>query len=505
MLTNGVLKKNRYFLTLTFTVLLIAFIATLFVSETYYYLIAITIIACMGLAILFFILKSNVINVFLLLIGVCLTFNIEFSVASTFREGGLPSSAVVNQYLIYSIIFFFFIFRGGIVQNKLFNQLLFLLVAMSGVTLISLLFAENKIGAFYLFERHLFLIVLFVAIVRFSSVANYKYLIFGFSISIIIQLFISIIQNRTGQALGLYVLGEGYEPFRKGVAAAEQGVSGTLGHPGTLGLFLVFAYPILMTYLVRSYVNKEWKTFLFLFITNLSLFILVILTDARTSILLLIGSTLLIMLFYYIRYLKKQGLKRSNFLSHYFIVIFMPILIAILLFIIILSQQERFLYSDFIRQIYDRMNISNFSWDYIITGSFKNFIIGVGPNNYVDYLKYFGQGEFLYEHPVHNYYLLILAENGIFYLVAFILFFYYLLKKIVAMIIKLETKHYHIYIGAITSIIVMLLYNFTGWSFSHNQIQYFIFIQIALVVSLLIEEDRLFGIKNMDVAKKQSN
>ncbi|OHR74231.1 hypothetical protein HMPREF3291_04400 [Bacillus sp. HMSC76G11] len=502
MLTNGVLNKNGYLLTLTFTVLLMAFIATLLLSETYYYLIAIIIIACLGLTTLFIILKSNIINVLLLLIGVCLTFNIEFSIASTFREGGLPSSAVVNQYLIYSLIFFFFIFKGGIVHNKLFNQLLFLLVAMSGITLISLLFAENKIGAFYLLERHLFLLVLFVGIVRFSTVANYKYLIFGFSISIIFQLFISIIQNRTGQALGLYVLGESYEPFRKGVAAAEQGVSGTLGHPGSLGLFLVFAYPILMTYLIRSFVNKEWKTFLFLIVANLSLFVLVILTDARTSILLIIVSTILIMLFYYIRYLVKHRLKRSNFLSHYFIVMFLPIIIVFLLIIMIISQQERFLNSDFIRQFYDRMNISNFSWDYIITGSIKNFMIGVGPNNYVDYLKHFGQGEFLYEHPVHNYYLLIFSENGILYLISFLFFFFILLKKIVSMIKILESSYYHIYIGAIASTIVMLLYNFTGWSFSHNQIQYFIFIQLALVVSLIAEEDRLLGIKNMDVAKK---
>lgn len=490
------ISKKAYYYFSILTILFLGMFVSLVLDEKLYYLTSLVLFLSIIIVLIFFFVRKNITSTVFLLIGSLITFNIEVSVISTYREGGLPSSIVINQYLIYSLILLLLSMtcRKKPLVNKLYKYLLFISVMMLLITFVSSIFSKNYIGAFYQLERHIFTLILYISIVSVLSIKNYKYFIYGLSISIFFQLIISIIQNYTGQSLGLEFLGENPDPFRKGVIDSERGVSGTLGHPGTLGLFLSFSYPILLTYMIESYIRKEIKikNALFFLVILISIFVLTILTDSRTSMFLTAFSTMLVSAFYYIRFLKKHGLRNSNLFLHYIIVLLIPILFVLFATIFVINQEDRFLESDFIRQFHDRMNLNYFSW-IIITKSLKNFFIGVGPNNYVDYIGMFGKGEFLYEHPVHNYYLLIFAENGILYLILYLLFFIILLKKLVRMILSLKSSYFHIYIGTASSLFVMLLYNLTGWSFSHNQIYYLIFIQVSIVVRLLIEEDKCIG------------
>jgi hypothetical protein len=489
-----VISKKAYYYYTIFTILFLGIFISLYLDEKLYYLTSLVLFLSLTIVLIFLFFRKNITNTVFLLIGILITFNIEVSLISTYREGGLPSSIVINQYLIHSLILLFLLMtlKKKPLVNKLYKYLLFMLVMMLLITFVSTIFSKNIVGALYQLERHIFTLIIYISIVGILSIKNYKYFIYGLSVSIFLQFIISIVQNYTGQSLGLQFLGENPDPFRKGVIESERGVSGTLGHPGTLGLFLSFSYPILLTYIIESYLRKEIKNALFFLMIIISIIVLTILTSARTSMFLIAFSTMCVSGFYYIRFLKKHRLRNSNLIFHYIIVLFIPTLFILLTTIFLINQEQRFLESDFIRQFHDRMNMNYFSWN-IITKSFKNFFIGVGPNNYVDYLGMFGNGEFLYEHPVHNYYLLIFAENGVLYLILYLLFFIILLNKLVKMIFSLKSSYPHIYIGTASSFFVMLSYNLTGWSFSHNQIYYLIFIQVSIVVRLLIEEDKGIG------------
>lgn len=488
-------EKNSLIIILTITCLIaISFAITYLIYQSVTYLFIIIILILFLLFSVCLIIKLGLEFYLLLLLFLFMSFNIEVILTPNTHFGGLPGGFGVNQFLILTFLYFVFfmlrpkknIFSSDIPNvnvTKTIEMKYYYLFVFTGT--FSIFFADNIIASTYLFTRYITSIALIYSLIRADLRKIWIVATFGLGISVLLQLLIGLAQMITGENIGLKMLGENSEPFRKGVETIERGISGTLGHPSTLAMFtLLIGFWGLGLLDERNSLKKIHKASL-LTIMVLSTFT-IILTNARTSIIILVimGAIFIVTKLYIDNKFELNKIKVPIFLKVIFIFIFIIISASSIYYL----TQERFVSSDFIRQFNDRLNLTMFSFE-IINHNFSNNLFGVGLNNYVDELSKYGSGQFKYIHPVHNYFLLLWAEGGLFHSL------FYLLLNISIMVKMIEVIRNGDKGLAYKALVINLglgsifIYNLSDWAMSHNQM-FYIFI-VYFTVSLKIFSEYL--------------
>lgn len=297
-------------------------------------------------------------------------------------------------------------------------------------------------------------IIFSIAIIKIFNLDTFEAFAKGIAHTMTFQLMLGILQIIKGSSVGLSFLGESSDGFRVGVEGLEKGMSGTLGHPGTLGIFSIFSLCIIM----GCTKLKHKKIYVSVCILS------VMLTFARTSILLMFA----IFLGYYILKIYRKEIDFR--LTHKKIIIGTLIMLITIISVIIAKNQlititSRFVESDFSQQIINR-NAHKEVALYV----YKNRTNwAYGPNNYVlsvgkMFPAKFNKNEFYYRYPVHNLYMLYLVELGILGPILYCLLYF---GNIIRMLRKInENKKNYVVILIVMAIwaTCMMIYNFTGWS-----------------------------------------
>ncbi|MDF9475234.1 MULTISPECIES: O-antigen ligase [Bacillus cereus group] len=430
----------------------------------------------------------------LFLLFVTLAFNIELPLVSfqngysAQHPGGLRAALVINQFFL--IILFWLI--ASIKKNqkmstiqeinyrKSIELVLYIIFVITGI--ISLLFSYSKIAAVYPVERLLFMLILILLCSKIELTLLWDIFLKAMLVLVPVQFFIGFIQYLTGEPVGLRILGESKNPFRADTVFGlqERGMSGTLGHPGILGIFSTVLLPILLV----SFFNINKKRFvmrILLLITIVLNILTIMLTNARTSM--AIMAVLIILIFIGGMFIRRnRGLSNKNMILMICCLglIFLGVLYSMLDKLI-----ERFSGSDFLYQFEYRNGLGDLSMS-VLGESFKNFIIGVGPNNYTDVLSKMGTG-FAYTQPVHNMYLLMLVEGGIFHFLSYVGLIIAIIFKMLAVIKHGAYDYAFKALGVLSATLGMAVYNFTGWAMYNNQA--FIFFTVLCIFSMKIHSE----------------
>ncbi len=342
-------------------------------------------------------------------------------------------------------IFGFSIFRE-IKKSDLFLIVFFLL---SGVSLIK---AGNlSLGIYQQLKLFEFLILFFYLKNNFSKIFNLDCALKILFFSAIFQVILGIGQFSLQRDFGLKIFGESpLGPNIDGVAKITiSGVKmirayGTFPHPNILAAFLIFALFGFYVMFLRSKrdsfgKNLAWMSAFFIVVFGLFL------TFSRIAILSFSLFSLLIFLFLFF----KKGFygffrRRSFMLAAFFI---------ISVIVCLVFMQKEF-YSRFVKDALDPGINLRFFYNFISLSIVKeNPFLGVGEGNFVWNLKNH-QGtlraanliykidapeteitpykvpDWLYQ-PVHNIYLLIASENGIFAVLIFAVFLYLILWPVI--------------------------------------------------------------------------
>jgi hypothetical protein len=438
-----------------------------------------------------FIISNKKMFLYILLFGT-LAFNIEYPIITngngygydSIHVGGLRAAIVLNHFQI--IIIFIYVWNKYIATGKLtgknhdhFNlKLLFILLFFFSTAIISTIFSENILASLYVLLRYITFIFLALILLQNRLILNLKYMIYGLFILIPVETIISLIQYITDSYAGFRILGESYEPFRATslIDESEKGVSGTLFHPGIMGLFLSLTIPLQIYFFISNTVYGFKKTRILIFILTM---LLIILTSSRTSLFITLLAIGVLYLFYVIG---KKRFKKSNVLISLISII--PIVTLFFYTISKFGIIERFLNSDFIYQIFYRSNLNVLALT-IFSESPKNIIFGTGLNAYTDVISSRGTG-FAFEHPVHNFFLLMLTEGGLLHFISISILVLYIISILINSI-RLG-KQRELAFTLLVTIAISFIYCMFGWAMYHNQNMYFITIILILAYQLRYEK-----------------
>lgn len=345
-------------------------------------------------------------------------FFFPFSIINGVRIDYLAPTVYLTD--IFIILLFFVYFREIKIPK---NKKLYILFSLIILTIV---FALSPWIALYKLFKYVEILALFVIILK--SKLSAKLLLIIFALSTLLQLGISIIQVVYGQSIqGLfYFLGERYFTISTpGIAkVALQGKEilrayGTFSHPNSLSGFYLLLYTFILF-------EKKFDTFL-----KLKYFIL-----GLSSILIFVSfSKISISIFFIINVLYLFKNSTCKYCSAARII---GLLVISFLFISAKGDSE---------SIQKRISLIQDSIQ--IIGNYPFF--GVGFGNYIIAQSKFPIGySYYFLQPVHNIFLLFLAEIGI---PLFILIFYFIYKFVK----ELFTKH--------TAIVTPLLIVIIGTGF----------------------------------------
>ena len=275
-----------------------------------------------------------------------------------------------------------------------------------------------------------------------SKEINYIF-IYSLFAYLLIQLIIGFLQFSTGGDLGLQWLGESnllVSSINSSFISLNGGeylrAYGTFPHPNIYAGFLIAIYLFISKYLRL----KNYELISYIVLISLSL----LLTFSRLHILLFLIIVFIQVLYKY----REATLKRLGYFS------FSPALIL-----------DRFNISLSSNTIAERITLMKES----IVLIKENLVLGVGGGNFVKYLSNTirtGSNISLFQ-PVHNIFLLLIAEYGIlggFYFI-FLIFYtliyrnrlYYIFLSILVMILIGIFEHYLIYIPQGIIVLMMLI------------------------------------------------
>lgn len=284
--------------------------------------------------------------------------------------------------------------------------------------------------------------------------------------NVIIQLVICILQILKGNSLGLGFLGEGTVGEREGVDYSY--VTGTFIHPGPLSVFFMVCLSFFFPFVLQA--QKRSSITVWGFVLSL---VGLILTFSRTSLAIATGILVVEMI-----WLSASTIK----LSKKRILFFLMIVIGTL-FIFGSSISSRFqsLTSNTDDdQIVHRLDHDKLAWEYIQLKP----ILGYGLNNW-SFITHktpilttiSGKNiDFYYDNPVHNIYLYLWFEGGILLLIGFLFFVGYAIQ----ILIKKIKKGDGLELGALASIMGILIYGMTGWGlFNGSQLLYILFFVVC--------------------------
>ncbi|KKI93248.1 hypothetical protein WQ54_05275 [Bacillus sp. SA1-12] len=418
-----------------------------------------------------------------------LAFNIEYPIIAEglgfggTHVGGLRAAVVINhfQLIIFMIVVWNYFVKTEeltLEKDKDSLKMTVLWIFFFGTALLSTFLSENTFASLYVLLRYICLFFLAVILLKNRLQLNLTYMIYGLMILVPVETLISLIQYVTDSYAGFRILGESYEPFRATslIDESEKGVSGTLSHPGIMGLFLSLTIPLQVYFFLsdRKYSFKKMRFIIFLFTM-----VLIILTSSRTSLFITLFAIGVLFLFHVIG---QKRFKKSSVLIVLFSII--PVTGVFVYTLSKLGIVERFLNSDFIYQIFYRSDLNVLALS-IFGESAKNMIFGTGLNAYTDVISSRGTG-FAYEHPVHNFFILMLVEGGILHFLSIAI----LVLSILAILINSIRlgKQRLLAFTLLVTIGISFIYCMFGWAMYHNQNMYFMTIILILAYQLRYDE-----------------
>jgi O-antigen ligase len=268
------------------------------------------------------------------------------------------------------------------------------------ILLIGVLYAKNwQVGVYGIIK---FLEFFFLAYYFSKKIIKIKTVIFPLALSALFEGFLAIAQFLNKGSLGsiLYFLGErSFNGQTPGIANASVAGNlilrpyGTFSHPNVLAGFLLIVISLILF--------RKYKLNLFYGASLVIFSIALLVTLSRTAIL----------LFAIIIFLKTVLLYKEKLYQKKFLFSLLAIMIIILYFVFLSPFSLRFLESPLGDiSVTQRESLANAALAMFL----KNPLFGVGVNNFlVNLPSFLSQRTTLLIQPVHNIYLLILAETGI--------------------------------------------------------------------------------------------
>lgn len=362
--------------------------------------------------------------------------------------GGILIDYLVPTIFIQDILIFFvillWIFSGG--MKRLFSYKIELFgkteVQISFLFLFSLLISTfisaRFLPSFYAWLRIFLYFCLFIyTLVEINVEDNYFKILDILSISVFLVSLLSITQFlKQGSVFNNYlVLGE--QPYSAGVfGITKENVFGRsvvpayglFRHPNALGGYLAISLAWLFCFI------KKRKFYVISFVIGL---ISIIFTFSYTSWLALTAA-----IFFHLSFSKNPSKIKKYKKSAVFIVL------IIFLFSLLMPFMDKFkLNLESNRSISRRVNFTSASYGLIK----ENFLFGVGLNNFTVFVdKYnFDSSDIRFSQPVHNIFLLIFSESGVFGFVFLIGFIYFSLKRLV------NSSYFHVFLISVLQIILL--------------------------------------------------
>lgn len=352
-------------------------------------------------------------------------------------------------------------------------------LALSLITLISFTFNKNQAQNISWFYMTLIYsaIVLHATIVSFSDILKTTLYSHIFIFLTFLESFLSILQFSLHRSIGIYTLGESHiDPFTNNVARIlSEGLSflrgyGTFPHPNVLSAFM--ATGVILCFF--TYMNSESikKRLVYLSLTGFIMLGLLI-TFSRAGILgCLVGLTIFGV---YCLYNKK--IKKTLFFAAYLIILSISTVFLLKNQFITRSNvfdsatQERVLYNSIGFKI-----------------SKNNPFFGLGPGMSLVHMQQYSPSSLKeWEHqPIHNYFLLNMAEMGIFWLilVTFILFLPLILSiKNVKKISTWENRDLIVLLSLLTCYFTLMF--FDHYFYTIEQTRLLLWIISAITIGLL--------------------
>ncbi len=298
------------------------------------------------------------------------------------------------------------------------------LIVWELITFASIFWADDKILALYRYLILVFGILLFYIIKR-TDFVKVKLVIRYFLIGLIAPSLLAIWQFFTQSTIATKYLGLAYHSANVlGDSVIETSVGrflraySSFDHPNILGGMMVLGIILILYSGLQKEINRNSRLF---YLITLALFYLALLVSFSRAawLALLISAPFIILNFW------RRG-KFQKKLSALFIFLIIGISVAVIipnrdLFFSRTQAQSRLE-----QKSVDERGLYLEQSKKVIT---KNPFIGTGVGNYISELQKIipGQTTWYYQ-PVHNYWLLIWAELGVFGLIAIILFWFVIFK-----------------------------------------------------------------------------
>ena len=332
----------------------------------------------------------NKILFFLFLLLIPTQFGKHFFLAFSYLSGVRVDYLAPTIYLTDIIIFLLAIANSKIVfkffkNKKILISLFFLLI--------NILFSRLPIISFYWFLKTIELLIIFFLAKKILTTLKEKYILIALFISSLFQLFISLTQliNKHSVQGIFYYLGERLLALSTpGVAKASiQGAEflrpyGTFSHPNSLAGFFLLLYFFVLTY--KKFNRYLAIKYLLLFISS----ILVFISFSKTAI-----ACYLILNTYHLLLNTKLNCKICKIAR---------IIVVFIVSLIFLSATTDPL------TVNKRIELMKNSIEII----FKNPLLGVGMGSYlIAQAKFSSKFYLFFNQPVHNIFLLFIAETGL--------------------------------------------------------------------------------------------
>ncbi len=308
-----------------------------------------------------------------------------------------------------------------------------------------------------------------------------RLIVLGLVLSVAVQAILALTQFITGTSLGLGIFGEAQQLMSDiaGTSVISR-ASGTLGHPNSLAMYLEVMLPIV---LAAALVASSWLRRMILTGVFLLGSAALIATLSRGGIIVSVPVLLLMILIW--------G-KRSGRLGMVGSVVLAGVAVAALLLVLMENPIKSRFFEDRYETAHIRLPLMHVAFNMIE----HNLWQGVGLNNYsqtahkYDYTVERVTIEFT--HPVHNMFLLLLAEIGIFGFLAFLVFLFGTLRKGWDAS-KIRDREMSIYaLGLTLGLLAMLLHAFVDYFYLSSNFTFW-FISGAIVGLWHLKNELLKG------------
>lgn len=375
--------------------------------------------------------------------------------------------------------------------------ILFLLLLFSVFIIISLISALNsefvKLSLYHVIKLIEYGLLFFYLVLNIKSIKRFTYTLIAFIGSALLQSVIGIIQYLKQGSIGLKIFAEvDLSPALQNISKLDIDgekmirAYGTLPHSNVLAGFLFIAI-IFVIYLILNAevinelpLRKKYKLpilVLVLYVIILGLF----LTFSRSACLACLVSVsfifLSIFLFKNFRKIFTKQLKNRRSWFNFFIVF--VLLIGITISILWPQITSRNInanpedeYSLSGRKLYNQIAADTIR---------NNLLLGVGPGLFVfNSINVSDEFQWWQLQPVHNVYLLILAEQGLLGFIAFLVFIFYILRQVGGIKFKKIDKNYanYLLIISLSSILlgffIIMLFDHYLWDIQQGVLSLFL-------------------------------